>query len=283
MKNLDDEKTDKMFEQMPSSIKETELLTFGAKKVFAALWELLLHSKARDSKVIYCSNKRLREMAGVKTSNLLEHIKELSDYELVTRIAGSARLEGERSQASEYVINLPKLKEPITKKVTGDDLLERLLEEIDEPLETPMGTPTTTTITTSTSIPITTSTKTTTSPSTITKTATATKTETAIETTPSTLTIPSKENTNKTKKEKTMQDNYKELEDKIATNLKGIECKEALDIEKDELQGDLDFKRGELGDVMYRRLSSKLENEYHKRLDLIEAETNVDDVSDLHL
>ena len=270
MKTLNEEKIEKMLEQMPSSIKETELLTFGAKKVFAALWELLLHSKARDSKVIYCSNKRLREMAGVKTSNLLEHIKELSDYELVTRIAGSSRIEGERSQASEYIINLPKLKEPITKKVTGDDLLERLLEETSEPLETPMGTPTTTTITTTTSIPTST-----------TKTATATKTLTAIETTPSTLTIPSKENTNKTKKEKTMQDNYKELEDKIATNLKGIECKEALDIEKDELQGDLDFKRGELGDVMYRRLSSKLENEYHKRLDLIEAETNVDDVSDL--
>lgn len=75
--------------------------------------------------------------------------------------------------------------------------------------------------------------------------------------------------------------NHKELEDKIATNLKGIECKEALDIEKDELQGDLDFKRGELGDVMYRRLSSMLQNEYNKSLNLIEAETNVDDVSDL--
>lgn len=268
MKTLNEEKIEKMLEQMPSSIKETELLTFGAKKVFAALWELLLHSKARDSKVIYCSNKRLREMAGVKTSNLLEHLKELSDYELVTRIAGSSRIEGERSQASEYIINLPKLKEPITKKVTGDDLLERLLEETSEPLETPMGTPTTTTITTSTSIPT----------STITKTATATKTLTAIETTPSTLTIPSKENTNKTKKEKTMQDNYKELEDKIATNLKGIECKEALDIEKDELQGDLEFKKSELGDVMYRRLSSMLQNEYHKSLNLIEAETNVDSV-----
>ena len=272
---MEKEKFEKLFEQMPTNIKETELISFGAKKVFAALWELLLHSKARDSKVIYCSNKRLREMSGVKTSNLLEHLKELSDYELVTRKVGSSRIEGKPSQASEYVINLPKLKEPITKKVTGDDLLERLLEETSEPLETPMGTPTTTTTTTTTSIPTSTTTSTTTA------TATATKTATAIKTTPSTLTIPSKENTNKTKKEKTKQNNYKELEDKIATNLKGIGCKEALDIEKDELQVDLDFKMGELGDVMYRRLSSKLENEYHKRLDLIEAETNVDSVENL--
>ena len=264
---MEKEKFEKLFEQMPTNIKETELISFGAKKVFAALWELLLHSKARDSKVIYCSNKRLREMSGVKTSNLLEHLKELSDYELVTRKVGSSRIEGKPSQASEYVINLPKLKEPITKKVTGDDLLERLLEETSEPLETPMGTPTTTTTTTTTSIPTSTTTSTTTA------TATATKTATAIKTTPSTLTIPSKENTNTTKKEKTKQNNYKELEDKIATNLKGIGCKEALDIEKDELKSDLDFKKEGLDVSTYNKLSTLLQREYHKQLNLIEAET----------
>ena len=284
---MEKEKFEKLFEQMPTNIKETELISFGAKKVFAALWELLLHSKARDSKVIYCSNKRLREMSGVKTSNLLEHLKELSDYELVTRKVGSSRIEGKPSQASEYVINLPKLKEPITKKVTGDDLLERLLEETSEPLETPMGTPTTTTTTTTTSIPTSTTTSTTTTTSiptstttsttiptsTTTATATATKTATAIKTTPSTLTIPSKENTNKTKKEKTKQNNYKELEDKIATNLKGIGCKEALDIEKDELKSDLDFKKEGLDVSTYNKLSTLLQREYHKQLNLIEAET----------
>lgn len=245
------EKFEKLFEQMPTNIKETELISFGAKKVFAALWELLLHSKARDSKVIYCGNKRLREMSGVKTSNLLEHLKELSDYDLVTRKVGSSRIEGERSQASEYIINLPKLKEPITKKVTGDDLLERLLEETSEPLETPMGTPTTTTITTTTSIP----TSTTTSTTTLTKTATAT-TSSAL-----------------TKNKMTKQDNYKEFEDKIARTFKGIECKEALDIEKDELKSDLDFKKEGLDVSTYNKLSTLLQREYHKQLNLIEAET----------
>lgn len=241
------EKFEKLFEQMPTNIKETELISFGAKKVFAALWELLLHSKARDSKVIYCGNKRLREMSGVKTSNLLEHLKELSDYDLVTRKAGSSRIEGKPSQASEYIINLPKLKEPITKKVTGDDLLERLLEETSEPLETPMGTPITTTITTSTSIP--------TSTTTLTKTATAT-TSSAL-----------------TKNKMTKQDNYKEFEDKIARTFKGIECKEALDIEKDELKSDLDFKKEGLDVSTYNKLSTLLQREYHKQLNLIEAET----------
>lgn len=248
---MEKEKFEKLFEQMPTNIKETELISFGAKKVFAALWELLVHSKARDSKVIYCGNKRLREMSGVKTSNLLEHLKELSDYELVTRKVGSSRIGGKPSQASEYIINLPKLKEPITKKVTGDDLLERLLEETSEPLETPMGTPTTTTITT---------------------TATTSTTPTTT-TSPSTITTPTTTSSALTKNKMTKQDNYKEFEDKIARTFKGIECKEALDIEKDELKSDLDFKKEGLDVSTYNKLSTLLQREYHKQLSLIEAET----------
>lgn len=150
--------SERMLEQLPTSIKETELLSTGAKKVFAALWELLLHSKARNSQIIYCDNKRLREMSGVRKSQLISYLKELMDYDLITRDVGESRVEGTRSKASEYTINLLKLKEPITEKVTGDNFVERLLLEAGKPSETPMGTPTTITTTTTISTTIPTST-----------------------------------------------------------------------------------------------------------------------------
>lgn len=175
---MEKNKFDEMFDRLPSNIKETDVLRYETKKVLAALLELLLHSEARNTGVIYCGNKLLRKLSGVGSDNFIPALNQLEDYELITRIKGSVRInQKEKGQASEYRINFKKLKEPIVKK-TFDDLFSQFFEEA-ESSETPISTTITTTITTSTTTPITTSTATSTPISTSTPTSTGTTTPTA--------------------------------------------------------------------------------------------------------
>lgn len=139
-------KSEEMFDRLPANIKETEILRLTTKKVLAALLELLLHSEARESRIIYCGNPRLRKLSGVGSQELLPAIDQLIDYDLISRKVGRVRKEGEKGEASEYTINLKKLKEPIVEK-TFDDLFSEFLDE--ESLETPINTTTTTSITNS--------------------------------------------------------------------------------------------------------------------------------------
>ena len=154
-------KFEEMFDRLPSNIKETEILRLPTKKVLAALLELLLHSEARESRVIYCQNTRLRKLSGVSSNELLPSIDQLVDYGLITRKVGRIRKEGEtKGEASEYTINFKKLKEPLVEK-SFDDLFGEFLEDEESP-EMPINTTITTSIsnsiTTSNTSPITTST-----------------------------------------------------------------------------------------------------------------------------
>lgn len=155
-------KSEEMFDRLPANIKETEVLRYSTKKVLAALLELLLHSEARESRVIFCQNNRLRKLSGVGSQELLPAIEQLIDYDLISRKVGRVRKEGEtKGEASEYIINLKKLKEPIVEK-DFDDLFGEFLNE-GESLEKPINTTITTSITNS----ISTSTLTTNSSSTL--------------------------------------------------------------------------------------------------------------------
>ena len=142
-------KFEEMFDRLPTNIKETEILRFSSKKVLAALLELLLHSEARESRVIYAPNSRLRKLSGISSNDLLPSIQQLIDYDLITRKVGKVRKEGEKGEASEYIINLKKLKEPLVEK-TFDDLFSEFLEG-EESLEMPINTAITTTISNTTS------------------------------------------------------------------------------------------------------------------------------------
>ena len=142
-------KFEEMFDRLPTNIKETEILRFSSKKVLAALLELLLHSEARESRVIYAPNSRLRKLSGISSNDLLPSIQQLIDYDLITRKVGKVRKEGEKGEASEYTINLKKLKEPLVEK-TFDDLFSEFLED-EESLEMPINTAITTTISNTTS------------------------------------------------------------------------------------------------------------------------------------
>ena len=148
-------KFEEMFDRLPSNIKENEILRLPTKKVLAALLELLLHSEARESRVIYAPNARLRKLSGISSNDLLPSIEQLIDYDLISRKVGTVRKEGEKGEASEYIINIKKLKEPIVEK-TFDDLFSEFLED-EESLEMPINTTITTSITNSISTITTTS------------------------------------------------------------------------------------------------------------------------------
>lgn len=143
-------KFEEMFDRLPSNIRDTEILRLPTKKVLAALLELLLHSEARESRIIYCQNSRLRKLSGISSNDLLPSIEQLIDYDLITRKVGTVRKEGEKGEASEYTINMKKLKEPLVEK-TFDDLFSEFFEE-EESIEMPINTAITTSITNTISI-----------------------------------------------------------------------------------------------------------------------------------
>lgn len=121
-------KFEEMFDRLPANIKETSVLRNSSKKVLAALLELLLHSEARESGIIFCGNSLLRKLSGINENILLPAIDQLIDYDLISRKVGKARKEGEKGLASEYIINFKKLKEPLIEK-TFDDLFGDFVDE----------------------------------------------------------------------------------------------------------------------------------------------------------
>ncbi len=133
-------KLDELMDRLPNHWQESEIIKFTTKKVLAALLELLLHSDAKDSGVIFTNNKRLRQIAGVGSKQLMEGIRELMDYGVITRKKGAGI-----GTASEYHIDFGVLKQPIKKK-DFEELFRRFMGA-----ETPNSITTTTTITTTNS------------------------------------------------------------------------------------------------------------------------------------
>lgn len=230
-------KFEEMFDRLPSNIKETEVLRLPTKKVLAALLELLLHSEARESRVIYASNARLRKLSGISSNDLLPSIEQLIDYDLITRKVGTVRKEGEKSEASEYTINLKKLKEPLVEK-TFDDLFSEFIED-EESLEMPINTAITTTITTSTAI--------------------ATSSTNSIESTTSTATS------------STDNKYFQEFKVFVDENLVGEnECE--LINKRVEISNSLKKKELEIGKTMCNRCSSYLKRKFEEEVESILAE-----------
>lgn len=225
-------KFEEMMDRLPSNVKDSDVLRLESKKILAALLELLLHSEAKNSGIIYVGNGMLRRLSGVGSNNLLSGIQQLEDYELVTRIKGSVRkVQTEKGQASEYRINFKKLKEPIVEK-TFDDLFSQFCEE-SQSLEKPISTTITTTITTSTT------------------TSNTTTTSTSIET--------SNENT-------TSNSNYfEEFTEDVNKRLVGEDEDELLE-KRVELSNNLSRKRIEIGSSLYQRCTSYLNRKYEEAI-----------------
>ena len=103
--NTEKDKFEEMFDRLPSNIKETEVLRLSSKKVLAALLDLLIHSKARESKVIYCSNAMLRKLSGLNSNDLLQSIEQLADYDLITRKKGKTWMKSSLSSPRDRIIH----------------------------------------------------------------------------------------------------------------------------------------------------------------------------------
>ena len=144
---------------LPQNIKDSTLLTENAKNVLAALMHCLLVSKgAEESGFLIKGNKELRELLQMNRDYMMDALRELEEYDLIKRVQGKTRKQGEKAQASEYHFNWDNIFDKPLKKKTSEELFQRFRKSSG----TPSGTTITTTITTPTTITTTTSTETTT-------------------------------------------------------------------------------------------------------------------------
>lgn len=114
----------RMEEILPQNIKDSELLSLATKKVLAALLDWYLNSEAKTTKVVIISNKILCSIASVGGTSLQESLRELNDYNLVTRTIGT-----KLGDASKYNINFKNLVKPLQKQ-TFESLFSEELEEV---------------------------------------------------------------------------------------------------------------------------------------------------------
>jgi len=235
---------------LPQNIKETTLLSDNAKNVLAMMMHSLLVAKgAQDSGVLVISNNRLRALLEMNRDYMLNAIRELEEYELVTRIVGKTRTEGEPSTASEYHFNWDNIYNKPLKKKTSEELFSKFFK----PSGTPSGTAITTTITTTTAI----------------------ATSSAIASTNTIINSNTMTNSNKNsieKKELTIETFQKEVEPLLECKYEDELINKKLDIIKN-----LNTKRLEIGENMYNRCLSYLNRKYSEMCEVVQPEASTVD------
>ena len=140
------QEVEKMYGRMPETVKNSKVLSDNAKNVLAGLlYSYAVSKPAKVTGVLCISNSILRKAVGMKNENMLSALRELEMYNLIERNAGMARIEGQKSIASEYIIHFDALKKPI-EELSFDDIFGD-----PKSSETPMGTAITITNTITTS------------------------------------------------------------------------------------------------------------------------------------
>lgn len=120
--NISKEQVDEL---LPQTVKDTDVLSEDAKNMFAVLLNSLLVSKgAEDTGVLIKATDELRKYVGWRFERMMNAIRELEKYELITRIPGKKRVEGESSVATKFIFNWDIIEKPIVKK-THDDLFAK--------------------------------------------------------------------------------------------------------------------------------------------------------------
>ena len=215
---------------LPQNIKDSTLLTENAKNVLAALMHCLLVSKgAEESGFLIKGNKELRELLEMNRDYMMDALRELEEYDLIKRIQGKTRKQGEKAQASEYHFNWDSIFDKPLKKKTSEELFQRFRKSS----RTPSGTTITTTITTPTTI----------------TTSTSTKTSTSIKTSTETTT--------------TNNNYFEEFTEDVDKELVGEDENELLE-KRVELSNNLSRKRIEIGSSLYQRCTSYLNRKYEE-------------------
>lgn len=78
---------------LPENLINTELISFGAKKVLNALQSYRLATPAAESNIIVINRDKLTEIAHISARDVIHYTQELEQYNLLIKIAGKKKFE----------------------------------------------------------------------------------------------------------------------------------------------------------------------------------------------
>lgn len=108
--------TKSLLEVLPKNIVESEELSLAAKKMLGALIDYFTHSQAKTTQRLFMSNEKVCETANFGKSTLFKATRELEMYDLIEKKSGKARTQGQKSEASEYILHINNFLKPLRKK-----------------------------------------------------------------------------------------------------------------------------------------------------------------------
>ena len=108
--------TKSLLEVLPTNIVESEELSLASKKMLGALIDYYSHSQAKETQRLFMSNDKICETANFGKSTLFNATRELEMYNLIEKKSGKARTQGQKSEASEYILHIDNFIKPLRKK-----------------------------------------------------------------------------------------------------------------------------------------------------------------------
>lgn len=125
-------------EILPTNIVESEELSLASKKMLGALIDYYSHSQAKETQRLFMSNDKICETANFGKSTLFNATRELEMYDLIEKKSGKARTQGQKSEASEYILHIDNFIKPLRKK-TFENLMSMFpkswLKNSENPLQ----------------------------------------------------------------------------------------------------------------------------------------------------
>ena len=103
-------------EILPTNIVESAELSLSSKKMLGALIDYYSHSQAKETQRLFMSNDKICETANFGKSTLFNATRELEMYDLIEKKSGKARTQGQKSEASEYILHIDNFIKPLRKK-----------------------------------------------------------------------------------------------------------------------------------------------------------------------
>ena len=103
-------------EILPTNIVESEELSLASKKMLGALIDYYSHSQAKETQRLFMSNDKICETANFGKSTLFNATRQLEMYDLIEKKSGKARTQGQKSEASEYILHIDNFIKPLRKK-----------------------------------------------------------------------------------------------------------------------------------------------------------------------
>lgn len=108
--------TKSLLEVLPKNIVESQELSLAAKKMLGALIDYFTHSQAKETQRLFMTNEKVCETANFGKSTLFKATRELEMYDLIEKKSGKARTQGQKSEASEYILHINNFIKPLRKK-----------------------------------------------------------------------------------------------------------------------------------------------------------------------